>query len=271
MKAISSTLQFRTFSFGFMLLLGFILLFGQVSCSSDSGNQDASGLYKNGTATLDPGVTDVMPSDLRGFVSSNRIIMFSIDEHLLFDGQITSISGSDFNATVNLYESGDMTQSGIGVTGIVTSRSSIIGTLNGTDVGKGTFSLPFDLLYDRGATSARISTSSSPDWAGPVLMITPGLATTTFGTFSSDTAYSSASTNSSTITCAHNGTIAIPNSTVNIYSLQESISQGLNCDSTLFASDYSGFAAVVDGVGTDDTLLYAVTNATRSVFAVLTR
>ena len=127
----SSTLQFRTFSFGFLLLLGFILLFGLVGCGGGggSGNQNANGLYKNGTATLDPGPSELTPVDLRGFVNNNRIIMFSIAEHILFDGQITSIAGSDFTAAVDLYAVGVLTQSGISVTGTVNTQSKIMGTL----------------------------------------------------------------------------------------------------------------------------------------------
>ena len=273
MNGTTSTHQFGGLSVGFRLMVGVILLLGLAGCGGGggSGNQDASGLYKNGTATLDPGGTDLMIFDLRAFVHGNRIIMFSIDEHILVDGQISSINGSDFNATVDLYETGEMTQPNISVSGTVTSQSSISGTLNGTGVGSGNFNLTFDLLYNRGATTTRISAPIGNGWTGLVNMFTAGLATNNFETANSDTTYNFESTNSSSITCSHNGTIAISDSTVNIYSLQESISDAVSCDGSLIATDYSGFAAVVDGVGTDDTLLYAVTNATHSVFAVLSR
>ena len=138
MKAISPTLQLRSFSFGFLLLLGFVLLFGLVGCGggSGSGNQNANGLF-NGNADLDPTGSMLMINDLRGFVHNNRIIIFSIAEHILFDGAITDITLSDYTATVNLYEAGVMTQGNISVTGSVTSQSSISGTLNGTGVGSG--------------------------------------------------------------------------------------------------------------------------------------
>lgn len=276
MNNIGITLRNNNFSAWFFLVTGLVVLFGLSGCGGGGGgddgtpDQDASGLFNNGTAELNNGA--IMINDLRAFVHGGRIIAFSIAEHILFDGQITSISGNDFNATVNLYESGEMTQADISVTGSVTSQSSISGTLGGTGVGSGTFSLTFDLLYDRGATGERIRAPFGNEWGGPVSIFGNGTSTSNFSTANDETDYDFSSINSSPlVTCFHDGTVTIPNSTVNIYALTEVISNGLDCDASLFGADYSGFAAVVDGVGTDDTLLYAVTNATRSVFAVLTR
>ena len=82
--------------------------------------------------------------------------------------------------------------------------------------------------------------------------------------------YSSSKLSPSLVTCHHEGEIIIPSTAINLYTLTEGISDSNACDTGLFATDYTGFAAVVDGTNTDDTLLYAITNATHAVFAVLT-
>ncbi len=152
----------RNLSFIAVLLIGAVALFGLQGCSSGSSSsappppvvipdQDASGLFKDGTAELNGGAGAIMLSDMRAFVHNGRILMFSVAENLLIDGQINSIKGNDYTATVDVYEAGVKTEPAVSVTGKVMTASQITGTLNGTGAGSGTFTLTFDPLYNRGA------------------------------------------------------------------------------------------------------------------------
>ncbi|MFK5951389.1 MAG: hypothetical protein QM500_21755, partial [Methylococcales bacterium] len=210
------------------LIIGFVALIGLQGCSSSSGGgttpiatQDASGLFKDGTAELNSGAT--MLSDLRAFVHNGRIIIFSVAGNLLFDGQITDITADDYTATVDVYEAGLKTQSAVAVTGKVTSESSITGTIAGTGNASGTFTLTFDTLYSRGATFARIDTSTTV-FAGDIFNSVPDAATINFDFFSS-TNYNLLSRSPGPIRCSDAGSFLIPDSSINIYTLDETIVQ----------------------------------------------
>ena len=243
-------------------------------------NQNPSGLYKSGTAssTLDGGSV----TDLIGFVHNNRMMVFSISAHILIDGTINTVTLTNYTATVNVYKNGLIDQSNVGVTGTVTNGEQITGTLNGTTgtAGSGNFSLTFDALYNRGATNARIFSDTGTTgsgilpWAGAVMMSIPGMETNNFTVFNTSDNYFDGSffKISPQTSCAYEGNLGIPSATLNIYTVTGLIRQTLSptCDPLLVANDYTGFAAVVDGATTDNTLLYAITNASHAVFAVLT-
>lgn len=256
------------------LFIGLISLTSLQGCSSSSktpaaiADQVASGLFKSGTAELNSGAT--MLNDLRAFVHEGRIIMFSVAGHLLFDGQVGTITGDDYTATVDVYEAGVKTQSAVAVTGKVTSQSQITGTIAGTGNASGTFTLTFDTLYSRGATFARIDTDLS-QFIGNIYNSVPGVGTNNFD-FSSATTYDfQAFTFPSSDRCNSSGTYTME-SDINIYSLNETITQA-DPDPACTMSEtpvYTGFASVIDGSSTDDTLLYAVSNGTNAQFAILT-
>lgn len=290
MNNTSTQSPFNRFSFLVAAFLGLFLMVGLAGCGGGGGgsssddvviddddvvvivtpDQEASGLYKDGIADLDGSA--LMLNDLRGFVHEGRVIIFSATSNLLFDGTVTAITGDEYTATVDVYENGIKTQTAVAVTGMVTSQSQISGTISGTGNASGTFTLTFDLAYDRGATADRIDTEiTSAPWGGPVKMSIVGVDTDNFDTFSNATGYDFRSGKGDPLTtCIHVGSISITNPAVNIFSMQESITDKFECVSLVSAS-YSGFAAVVDGTGTDDMLLYAVIDGTHSVFAVLTR
>ena len=231
-------------------------------------NQNPSGLYKTGTGTLG----GVAVTDMVGFVHNNRIMAFSIAAHVLIDGSITNVSVNSYTATVNVYTDGVIEQTGVALTGSVTNGSQITGSY-GTGLSSGNFSLTYDSLYTRGATNARINTGQAgPYWGGPVMMSINAMAINDYRVLDNNFYDFNSFKSSPTTSCPHSGTITIPSSANNIYTLSESINESLStyCDSALSATDYTGFAAIVDGAATDDTLLYAITNATHAVFAVLT-
>ncbi|MCP4276551.1 MAG: hypothetical protein GY779_09395 [Gammaproteobacteria bacterium] len=259
-----------------------IAVLGLLGCGGGGGggdgggdttpDQDASGLFKDGTASLDGGA--LMLSDLRGFVQDDRIIIFSASGHLLFDGQIATISSDDYTATVDVYEDGVLTQSDVAVTGIVTTQSQINGTISGTGNANGTFTLMFDALYSRAATAERIDTDAPLNgvpydrFGGPVYSSMPGVGTNDFGV-SALGGYLLTSFTSSRDQCGSDGTYNIND--VNIYPMDEVISQlGINCNMPI-SPNYTGFASLIDGTVEDDTLLYAVTNGTNAQFAILVR
>jgi len=108
------------------------------------------GYYTNtGTASVSDGASGTLDiNDLQAMVNGNRIMMMSVDNKLLYKGTITDITGNNFTADFEIYTSGkDMMNAT--ASGIITMGSSITGTLTGTGVGSGTFSL----LYDETASS----------------------------------------------------------------------------------------------------------------------
>lgn len=246
-------------------------LLGLQACSSSSTpaptpDQDASGLFKSGTAELNSSAT--MLTDLRAFVHNGRIIVFSVAGNLLFDGQMGTITGDDYTATVDVYETGVKTQSGVAVTGKVTSQSQITGTIAGTGNASGTFTLTFDTLYSKAATFDRVDTSSSK-FIGSVYNTVPSAATNNFDFFSS-TNYDLTAFTSSSNRCRIAASY-LTDSSINIYQLTETLTQtdpGCTMSTTPV---YTGFASVVDGTTTDDTLLYATSNGTNAHFAILTK
>jgi len=268
----------------FLAVFAALMLLGLSACGGGGGgdngggsapltDQDASGLYKNGT--LDLNGSTIMQNDVRGFVHANRIMLFSVGAKLLIDGQIDTITLDDFTATVDIYEAGVKTETGVSVTGKVRTRSKITGTLSGSGAGSGTFSLLYDRLYTRGASYARVDTKDPnsvlpKSFKGAVISSNPGVGTNNFD-FPEPNKYDMIFFTSSSDRCKVFGSYSIPDSSINIYMLNEVLSQ-LDTGCTIPETpNYTGFAAAVDGTSTDDTLLYAVTNGTNSQFAILTR
>ena len=138
----------------------------------------------------------------------------------------------------------------------------------------GSVDASFDLLYDRDATDARIDNTLSTGWGSggikDVFMIIPGMTTINFEMIITDDTYRFVTDNFTlNQNCLHIGAVAIPNSSVNIYTVSDSIFAGLGCVPPGTSTGYTGFATVVDVDNQDDTLWYAVSNGTYSVFAIL--
>lgn len=247
-----SVLANRLFQlFSTLVLTSFLVLPG---CGGGS-NEDASGLYKSGTGTLG-GISSL--TDITGFVHDNRIMAFSVAANTLLDGTITSISGSNFSATVDIYVDGVLDTGNVSVSGVVNNGSSISGTLGG---GGGDFSLTFDSLYGRGATVARMVVETPNDWVGGAATS----ATSTKITSPADLTFTGAT--SSPSGCDYTGTKSIPDPNINIYLLKMDSDEGILCDH--IGTGYTGFFTVVDDVTQDDTLLFAAVNGTYANFSVM--
>ncbi len=235
-----------------------------VSCSVPA-NQDASGIYTVGSANLNATPSSV--DDLKGMIYNNRFLLFSIKGHVLYDGTITTITSTDFTATADVYENGTKTQSGIDVTGQVITESKITGTLKGTGKADGDFSLTFDMLYHRAATVDRFKKIGVNTWKGVA-----------YSTFDIKTDFGgnaakvfSGSSSSGIDVCQFLGNFDLTPDQVNIFTLQTiNIIVGLN-NCGYAGIGYDGFAAVIDGVNTDDTALMAFTNGNHAVFGVFSR
>jgi len=266
--------------------IGFLSIVGLQGCSSSSSttpvvaDQDASGIFKSGTAELNSGAT--MLNDLRAFVHNGRIIVFSVSGHLLFDGQITGITGDDYTATVDVYEAGLKTQSTVAVTGKVTSESQITGTITGTGDASGTFTLTFDTAYNTPATEA-IAIIHPDDWEGDLLSQfsfagetpTPFDNTDMYDNTGSIGIAGSIKDSNNVQICEYLGTVTIPDSTINIYSFNLSAPNSAfnqaNCTDFTFGQNFTGLNSVLSETGTQKDLIIAFTDGTQAVFGVLTQ
>ena len=125
-----------------MLLLAALALIMQ-GCGGGGGSvtpdADPTGYYIN-TGTI-PGGSHTA-NDLQAMVNGDQIMMMSVANGLLYDGIITNISGNDFAADFTIYTDGENPVTAT-ANGMITTGSSITGTLNGSGVGNGSFTLSY--------------------------------------------------------------------------------------------------------------------------------
>jgi len=252
------------------LLVMFLALFtlivqGCFHSSSGGGggitpDANPEGYYINtGMASVDDGAGGTIDiNDLQAMVNDNRIMMMSVANGLLYDGTITNISGNDFTADFIIYTDGKdpVTAS---ASGTVTTGSSITGTLDGSGVGNGTFSL----LYDDTAsnTVANLSRIENMASANTTWMALLGIAIIE-QEFSID--------NGGAIThafsggpgifsgCDFNGSI-MPIIDSSLYDVTVTLTN-CNAGGGLANGDYTGLAISRTSSSEDDTLVFAVTN-----------
>jgi len=282
--AVTSNVNKNKFlSIAASVVLGLAAVIGLQACSSSGGGtpvvetQDASGLFKSGTANLNAGA--VAPTDVRAFVHGGRIIAFSISSHILFDGQITNITGDDFTATVDLYETGEMTQADIAVTGKVTSQSQITGTLAGTGVGNGTFTLLFDNAYDTPADFVKVDNGGFEGKALTNYSFLTDVGTNPIDTIviesNGDVLMDVVDSNPFTINCEFEGAATVPLVDKNLFGVTKDLksTNAFNTSCVLTPLDpaikFTGFMSQLSETGTDLDLIYAVTNGTYSSFGFL--
>ena len=245
-------------------------------------DQDAQGLYTtngdgNGTfkSTSNPDVVEPL-TDIKGMVygdlPNQKFIFFDVTANVLYQGEITAITLTDFVGTASVYHDGVMVDNVVTVSGTIISRSSLDMTLaaSGNFVG-GSIKGSFSSQYDKAASNDRIRSDTSlgfPDYNGPIAISYEFAATDKFKVQTSNTYSSQSVSIQRPITqCVHNGTMDV-SSNKNIFILQEAITVTLfSCP--IVDTNYEGVASVVDGSGTDTQMWYAVTNGSYSVFAVL--
>jgi len=258
-----------------------------VTCTAD--NQDVSGLYTGSGAATFTGVNggaEMTLTKVKGISNGTRFLIFnndntSFDLNVLIDGQVTAINKTDFSGTANIYQGGKIVATGVAVTGYVASRSklqlSFAASASGNFSG-GSIDTTFNTEYDKPATKAIIDTDLTQDFAEAVLgddnvyTAIPDMKATNFKFDIDADIYRSTIRNSGlTEVCTEAGAVAIPDASVNIYALSGAVDIVLVCTDLANTTGYTGFASVLDGTNSDDTLWYAVANGTYSIYAVLVR
>lgn len=151
-----------------------------------------------------------------------------------------SVSGTSFTATTTDYDLfGGPTGITTNLSGTFTAGSAISGTFTSSDGSSGTMSLTYDTVTDKGSSLATIAAF----WVSSVTPLQ----------FSIDNTGAITGTDGF---CNFGGSVSIIDAAVNIYDMTLIISNCLTSNGT-----YSGFAAVSDTFGTNDTLNIIVNDA----------
>jgi len=228
------------------------------------------GYYTNtGTASVSDDASGTMViSDLQAMVNGSRIMMMSVANQLLYDGTITSISGNKFTADFTIYRQDDLGNDGwplppvsATASGIITAGSSITGTLTGSGVGSGTFSLIYALSNDQTAAIPRIENGlGNIAWAA--LIGTAGseqeFVIDQMGVIAHDLSSAPGIFSS----CDFNGSIT-PVIGSSLYEVAVTLTN-CNAGGGLANGTYTGLATSRSDSTQDDTLVFAVTNGTYS-------
>ena len=202
-------------------------------------------------------------NDVMGIAYNNRLMVFSPTANVLYDIAITSVSVTDYTGTVEVYLNGNVLTGSITVSG-TTNESQIQGTFaGGTGFAVGSFDILFDTRNNRGATLARIETSGL-QWNGNVY----GFVTET-GEFATNLTGFYTGTDDEVPSCVYTGDFVIPDSNLNIYMMDHDVLDNGACN--FIAEAHTGFASVIDNIGTDDKLVYAFANGILSLFPIMDR
>lgn len=209
----------------------------------------------NGTTSVSDGADGTIPlDDLQAMVSGNRIMMLSVDDKLLYDGTITSISGNSYTADFAIYSDGEnpvqATASGTIITG-----SSISGTLSGTGIGNdGTFNLLYANTNDQAAAVVDVTWRSERAGGG---FDEFGFEIDDAGNLTHD---ENASFGSLFFQCKMNGTVTAINGT-RLYHVDVELTLCGNSSTSVINGNYTGLATTKDGFGTNDRLVFLVSNS----------
>ncbi|RDH83867.1 MAG: hypothetical protein DIZ80_06955 [endosymbiont of Galathealinum brachiosum] len=270
MKTTVNTNKNNVLGFFAALFIGFLSLQGCSSSGGGTPSENANGLF-TGTGSVNNGTT---LTDIRGFVNDNAFIFFDETEAVLYQGTITSVSGSSLTATLDVYLNGaKITASSVSATGTVTGESSLALDMTGTGFASGSLTLLFDPLYNRGATMARLAADSFARWVGSAHTPTStDIHIVRILSEDDEAIFAFRGDTGTPSNCRYEGVKSIPDAEKNIYlitSIDITDPGTNNCDH--IGTGYTGFFAVVDGTSTDDTVLFAATNGTNSNFSIMTK
>ena len=300
---MNSTLTIKLPSLSIIFLSLFIAAVG-IGCGGGGGgtpaptDEDAQGLYitdgSNSSAVfkdanpLNPDISKTL-TDIKGMIygelPNQKFIFFDIATNVLYEGNITTITLTDFVGTATVYNDGVMVDNNVTVSGNVTTSSSIDMTLTGSgNFVSGSIKGLFSAAYNNVAAQLRISADVVNPWksplAGSVKMVIPTMDTSdflvAFANTDTDGSYTYNSNSAAPLAqCSHSGTLK-SDEPKNIYPLSnEKISDAINCTIPTLPTDpstfFTGFASViaVDGAGIGTEMWYATTNGTNSIFMIL--
>ena len=248
-----------------LILVG--LVFGLQACSGGGGSstpKDANptGYYdNNGTASVNAGATTI--SDLQGLINEKRFMMISDATGLIYDGKITSISANDFAANVSVFKHGQPIASpNATISGTITEKSKITGTLTGTGDGSGTFTLQYASTNTQAANLTRIERNGGNFWDSE---IGGGSDLTAFSVTSGVISLPSRASDGFFQSCAISSGTFTPINGTSLYTVTLNMTScSPNADANL---TYVGLAATWSFTGTDDRLIIGATdvNSTYSV------
>lgn len=223
-----------------------------------ANNADPAGYYNNtGDASVEDGAGGTMMiNDLQAMVSGDRMMLLSTANGLLYDGTITDISGNRFTANFTIYTDGENPMPAT-ASGTILEGSKIEGTLTGSGVGKGTFTLTYaEAMEQQAADLVRIeerlwdgNAAEGPDYA---FNISPqGLLIHRFDAGLAIPVFDG---------CKINGTV-VPISGSSLYEVTATLTSCANpsVDSSP-TNDYTGFAVSRTNSVVDDTLVLALSN-----------
>jgi len=236
---------------------------------TNDDNADPKGFY-TGSADVNSGT---MLTDLVGLVYNNRLLMFSRTglSNVLYDITFTTITGSDYTGTVNVYVDGLPTQTDVVISSGLTDESQISGTLTGMGLANGTFSLLFDLQNNAGATLDKIDTVMPGSWVGNIY----GIDADMDGLFTANQSIPQyVGRDNTNEKCGYGGVFVLPDANLNIYQLAHDIIDagvGGTCAVPYISAGHTGFASIITTTNPDDTLVYAFNNGDIALFAVLDR
>jgi len=231
--------------------------------SSVVPDADPAGYYINtGTASVDDGMSGTIDiNDLQAMVNGDRIIMMSVANKLLYDGNITNIDGNSFTADFIVYTDGANPMATT-ASGTITTGSSITGTLTGSGVGSGSFTLSYASTNhnDTAADIARIENEAGVNttWGAKVgnSVFEQEIIIDSSGAITSETPPLGGVFTS----CDMNGTLS-PISGSSLYSVSVTLA-GCGGAGGIRNGDYTGLATSRTDLETDDTLVFAVTKDT---------
>jgi len=220
---------------------------------------EPTGYYINtGSASVSDGEGGTLDiNDFQAIINGDRIMMMSVENELLYDGILTIID-NDFTASFTIYTGGENPISAT-ASGMITQESMITGTLTGSGVGSGTFSLLYASTNNEVADIARIDNGFS----GGVLFTwgaTIGSGTADFEFIIEE--------NGDVVDDVNNvqglfhrceifpGSIS-PVAATNLYVVSATL---LECADSAVDMNYTGFATTRNEPSTDETLVFMMTS-----------
>ncbi len=216
---------------------------------------DPSGYYDvSGYADIDDGASGTRKIDnLQALVNGNRIMMMSTGEGLLYDGSITNINGNSFEADFTIYTDGDNPMTAT-ASGTITEGSSITGTLTGSGVGSGTFSLRYATTNSEVADISRIENIAGTNATWGAKIGGGAFAQEFIINEAGEITHNTASLGGIFSSCELSGSIT-PIDGSSLYAVSVDLTK---CDGNIFNGIYIGLATSRTQSNQDDTLVFAV-------------
>ena len=239
---------------------------------TNDDNADPTGFYDAGSATIKnpaDAANDIVLSDLYAIINNNRLMIMSLSSVILYDATITAVSGNDFTATVKVYHGMDVFWNvappapiETTISGTITEGSQISGTIAGTGIGTGNFSLTYGLSNANVAAVANVMKL----WEGDVNTVVQGTFDLQIINANGeiDVGFSDAPNMGIFDRCQMSGTLtSVANTTV----FTQTITM-IGCRVPENDGDYSGLATTTSSM--HDNLVFMLSNGTVSIISVFT-